>query len=40
MPFARLFVRPTDNQEGLKLVLIGNDINWRTQCVTVKLENQ
>ena len=38
MPFARLFVRPNDNKTGLKLVLIGNDINWRTVCLLPKQE--
>lgn len=29
---ARILVRPNDRNNGLLIVLIGQDLNWKTEC--------
>ena len=36
MPFARVFVQPNKWKSGLRVVMIGKDLNWRTICHITK----
>ena len=32
---ARILVRPNELRSGLVIVLIGQDINWKTECLMI-----
>lgn len=38
LPHARIFIRPDETKTGLTVVLIGNEVNYKTVCYVIKPE--